>query len=216
MNNQTTLEILKNALSQSLDPKLIKKDNKNQAYIAGSAVIRQANRLFGFDGWSSRVLESYEISNTTNQKNMFIVVWFSRVQIKVRIGDKIVIHEDIATGKGISRDLPSAYDLAVKASATTALKRAFRKLGDQFGLALYKDSEVYEAPIMSEQELAQKKENLNYFYSLLEPYLDSETKAKTKVWIGTLKPEQLERATATIKAKIKEYKAKQQGGENEK
>jgi len=213
MNNQTT--ILKDALSQPLDPKLVKKDNKNQAYITGSAVIRQANRLFGFDGWNSKVLESYEISNTQTQKNMFVIVWFSRVQIKVKIGNRTIIHEDIATGKGFSRDLPSAYDLAVKASATTALKRAFRKLGDQFGLALYKDSEVYQAPIMSEQELAQKKENLNYFYSLLEPYLSDKVKAQTKAWISTLSPEQLDSATNTIKAKTKEYKARQ-GAKDEK
>jgi len=209
MNNQTATTILKDALSQPLDKKLVKKDKKNQAYIVGSAVIRQANRLFGFDGWNSKVLESYEIANTQTQKNMFVIVWFSRVQIKVRIGDKIVIHEDIATGKGFSRDLPSAYDLAVKASATTALKRAFRKLGDQFGLSLYKDNEVHQAPIMSEQELAQKKETLDYFYSILEPLLDDEIKVKTKAWISTLTPEQLDSATSTIKAKTKEYKAKQ-------
>jgi len=207
MNNQATT-ILKNALSQPLDRKLVKKDNKGFEYISSSAVIRMANLLFGFNGWSSKVMESYEISNTQTQKNMFVIVWFSRVQIKVRIGDKIVIHEDIATGKGFSRDLPSAYDLAVKASATIALKRAFRKLGDQFGLALYKDSEVYQAPIMSEQEIAQKKENLNYFYSILEPYLNEEIKAKTKAWISTLSPEQLDSATNIIKAKTKEYKAK--------
>lgn len=107
-------------------------------YIEGWHAIAEANRIFGFDGWS------YDLVNCTcvcqgeraigkEKKPGHSVTYVARV--RVRCAD--VEREDVGAGHGYDVDLGLAHESAVKEAVTDALKRALRTFGNPFGLALY-------------------------------------------------------------------------------
>ena len=106
---------------------------RNVQYLEGHAAIRNANRIFGFDGWS------YEISNLIlspcgeNANGNKVVS--GQAVIKTTVMG--VTREDVGYGEGIARALPAANEFAGKEAVTDGLKRAFRSFGDQFGNGLY-------------------------------------------------------------------------------
>lgn len=134
-----TAEQLK-MLSAKLDQSHVKPPSANGPkgdYLEGWFVIAEANRIFGFGGWS------YEIVSLTtchdpikNEKGNFGVSYIAR--IKVAVGD--VVREDVGYGSGWSRQIGDAFESASKESITDALKRCLRTFGNPFGLALYDKS----------------------------------------------------------------------------
>lgn len=143
-------------LSEPLDPKAIKqisRGGRNADYISGFTAISAANRIFGFDGWNSDLVDIHcvESSQQENQnyagrdnKRGYLVAYTARV--RVTIGEQS--HEDIGYGEGIDyTNVGQAHESAVKEAVTDALKRALRHWGDQFGLSLYdKDRDRTESP----------------------------------------------------------------------
>jgi DNA repair and recombination protein RAD52 len=141
-------------LKAPLDPAAIKPppQGKFGEYVDGLHVIREANRIFGFDGWSYTVerLEqsSYGIVETGRGPQLRCSYLCA-----VRVCVDGVTREGLAVGIGSGKpeNAGDVIESAVKEAETDALKRALRTFGNTFGLALYdKDKanrEVASPPI---------------------------------------------------------------------
>ena len=105
--------------------------NKRQPdfeYLDHETLIRQANRIFGLDGWGYEIVGDVILCKSENSKSFY--------QAKVRLE---VDGSRTRMGVGareVAGDSPSAHDTAMSGAVTRALKRAFRNYGDQFGLSL--------------------------------------------------------------------------------
>lgn len=121
-------------LAKPLDTKHVKPPapGKYGDYIEGWHAIAEANRIFGFDGWSYEVTTLAK-TNAGEAGGKFHVGYTAMVT--VRVGD--VSRQDVGHGQGHSKAEGEAHDSAVKEAVTDALKRSLRTFGNPFGLALY-------------------------------------------------------------------------------
>jgi DNA repair and recombination protein RAD52 len=152
--SQTQLDSLSGPLSRA-SVKTRKQSGRTLSYVEGWHVIAEANRIFGFDGWTRETLFMQCVSD--NQREIgesktpgFGVTYISKVRIA--IGD--VVREGFGSGHGIDRDHGLAHESAIKEAETDAMKRAFMTFGNPFGLALY-DKE--QASVVDEIELARQR-----------------------------------------------------------
>ena len=142
-------------LSAPLDPSAIKPppSGKHGEYVDGLHVIREANRIFGFDGWSYRITRLQQVSRIETPKPQVRVGYMATVEVNVAG----VVREGSAVGSGMLHpdSEADAHEAAIKEAETDALKRAFRSFGNTFGLALYeKDKskrEVERPPSLKEK-----------------------------------------------------------------
>lgn len=142
---------LKGALSSQV-VKQRQQGGRNLSYIEGWWVIRELNRIFGFDAWHQDLVEIRAVSEKArkigrdqhNQRDGWGVSYIARIKLTV-LG---VSREGVGAGHGIDVDLGLAHESAIKEAATDALKRAAMTFGNPFGLALYdKDQRsVEDAP----------------------------------------------------------------------
>jgi DNA repair and recombination protein RAD52 len=107
-------------------------------YLEGWHVIAEANRIFGFDGWSYEVTETKCVSEAPRkigkgQKDGWGVTYTAKVRVIVAG----VMREDFGAGHGYDVDAGLAHESAIKEAVTDSLKRALRTFGNPFGLALY-------------------------------------------------------------------------------
>lgn len=112
------------------------------SYIEGFHAIEEANRIFGFDGWSYRVVDFSKVSEEKNNNGNHVIGYQAVVEVVVYAGDKTLHRQDVGYGSGIAKDLFSAFEGAGKEAVTDALKRALRTFGNPFGLALYDKKQV--------------------------------------------------------------------------
>ena len=129
-------------LNQPIDPKVVafrKQGNMQLAYLESWYVINEANRIFGFDGWSSETIQLDCV-----QSDEFCVTYIAKV--RVTIGD--VIREGVGAGhgKGERVNLGDKHESAVKEAESDARKRAFMQFGSQFGLSLYDRTKAWKNP----------------------------------------------------------------------
>ncbi|MBN8968957.1 MAG: RAD52 family DNA repair protein [Rhizobiales bacterium] len=108
------------------------------SYIEGWHAIAEANRIFGFDGWTRETLDvkcvsERERSIGQNGDKGFGVTYIAKVRVIVHG----VAREGCGAGHGIDRDPGQAHESAIKEAETDAMKRALMTFGNPFGLALY-------------------------------------------------------------------------------
>ncbi len=139
-------------LKAPLDPKAIKPppQGKFGEYVDGLHVIREANRIFGFNGWSYTVerLERTHFGEVElkGQNGPYTQLRCSYL-CAVRVCVDGVTREGLAVGVGNGKpeNAGDVIESAVKEAETDALKRALRTFGNTFGLALYdKDKSARE------------------------------------------------------------------------
>ena len=109
------------------------------SFIEGWKAIEEANRIFGFDGWSSETVEVKCVSEKPRKikdSDGWGVTYIAKCRITIGYSDTLV-REGCGTGHGIDRDLGQAHESAIKEAETDARKRALMTFGNQFGLALY-------------------------------------------------------------------------------
>jgi len=129
-------------LSQKLEPDNITKakpggNGPKGDYLEGWHVVNEANRIFGFDGWSYRVVHLAQCGEVlVNANGNHAVSFLGRVEVTA--GG--VTREDVGYGSGFAKMPGDAFESAAKECVTDALKRALRTFGNQFGLALYDKS----------------------------------------------------------------------------
>ena len=121
----------KDALAAPLDLNNVKQrkgaGGRKLDYISGEHAIAEANRIFGFDGWSC---ETVHMECVSDKPPTYIA------RVRVRAGG--VIRE------GWGGDNGNDHENAVKSAETDAIKRALRTFGNQFGLPLYDKEENAE------------------------------------------------------------------------
>lgn len=110
-------------------------------YIEGWHAMAEANRVFGFGGWSYEIAQCTCVSERPREigqakKPGFGVTYTAHVIVTV--GE--VRRGDFGAGHGYDIDCGLAHESAVKEAVTDAMKRAMRSFGNPFGLALYDKS----------------------------------------------------------------------------
>lgn len=132
------------ALRRNLDHRYIRTRESNGRalyYIEGWYAISEANRIFGFDGWSRETLETRCVLTREN-RGIFLAVYVARVRITVHAGGTTTIREGHGTSEGRGASPGEVHDIAVKAAETDATKRALATFGKPFGLALYANGRI--------------------------------------------------------------------------
>lgn len=139
-------------LAQPLDRSLISereaRDGRILQYIEGWAVINQANRLFGYDGWGAEVVgevnfRPLSLTDTASDTPLAVAAYMATVRVTVR---GCPARSDVGCGF-VAADTPEAHEAAYKGAVTDALKRALRFFGDQFGNGLYDRRHTIDKPL---------------------------------------------------------------------
>src|SRR6185437_14380450 len=105
-------------------------------YLEGWYVISEANRIFGFDGWSRETVESKCVLAREN-RGTYLAVYTARVRVTAHADGATIIREGHGTGEGRGTSPGEVHDAALKIAETDATKRALATFGKPFGLALY-------------------------------------------------------------------------------
>jgi len=138
---------VKSELLKDLDSSIIKTRKQGTAqvaYLEGSQVIRDLNKIFGFDGWSFEITDEKMLVDSTREvedkyKGGQKTQYFCSYRVTGSLIIDGVIKSDIGLGDGVAYQPTGHYSMAVKGASTDALKRCARQFGNRFGLALYFD-----------------------------------------------------------------------------
>jgi hypothetical protein len=115
------------------------------SYLEGWYAISEANRIFGFDGWSRETLESRCVL-ARETRGTFLSVYLARVRVTVQADGATIIREGHGTGEGRGISPGEVHDIALKAAETDATKRALATFGKPFGLELYRGGKANVLP----------------------------------------------------------------------
>jgi DNA recombination protein Rad52 len=134
------------ALRRDLNNKVVRTreaDGRQLSYLEGWFVISEANRIFGFDGWSRETLDSRCVLAREN-RGSFLAVYIARVRVTVQANGASVVREGHGSGESRGMSAGAVHDVAVKAAETDATKRALATFGKPFGLELYRKPTIVE------------------------------------------------------------------------
>lgn len=158
--SQTQLDALNAPLSRDV-VKEREQSGRILSYVEGWHVIAEANRIFGFDGWSSETLDvrcvaEHERLIGKQARPGFGVTYTARVRIKIHNSDNEpqIYRDGYGSGHGIDVDLGLAHESAIKEAETDARKRALMTFGNPFGLALY---DKQQANVADEADLSRQR-----------------------------------------------------------
>lgn len=119
------------------------------SYVTAWHVIAEANRIFGFDGWTRETVELRQLGEPRTVDNKVRVGYSARVRVTVYAGERVIIREGCGFGQGIDKDQDQAHESALKEAESDAMKRALMTFGNQFGLALYDKAQTNVADVGS-------------------------------------------------------------------
>jgi hypothetical protein len=130
----------------------------NFDYLPHDDVTRTANRIFGYDGWGYTTDEVTCVSQgpfSREGRQGYLAAYTARVTLRVRLQDGTWLLRG-GTGEGFHMEYSEiaqavVHGKAAKAAESDALKRAFMRFGDQFGLILYAE-EGERAALQAEAE----------------------------------------------------------------
>ncbi|HEX5425725.1 MAG TPA: Rad52/Rad22 family DNA repair protein [Candidatus Acidoferrales bacterium] len=130
-----------NALKRNLDHRFVRSreaGGRTLSYIEGWYAVAQANRIFGFDGWSRETIDPRCVLSRENRGN-FLVVYTAKVRVTAHADGATVVREAHGSGEGRGSSPGEVHDIALKAAETDATKRALATFGRPFGLELYRN-----------------------------------------------------------------------------
>jgi hypothetical protein len=128
------------ALRRSLNSRHIRTrevNGRELSYIEGWYAISEANRIFGFDGWSRETFDSRCVLAREN-RGLFLAIYVAKVRITVQADGATVVRDGHGSGEGRGTSPGDVHDIALKAAETDATKRALATFGKPFGLELYR------------------------------------------------------------------------------
>ena len=128
------------ALRRSLNRRHVRTREANGrelSYIEGWYAISEANRIFGFDGWSRETVETRCVLAREN-RGSFVAVYVAKVRITVHADGATIVREGHGSGEGRGTSPGEVHDISLKAAETDATKRALATFGKPFGLELYR------------------------------------------------------------------------------
>lgn len=107
----------------------------NVAYIEGWRTFNLANQVFGFNGWSSEILQLSQDFCEVDAGGKISLGMSCMVRVYLKDG---TFHDDIGYGSSEGqRSKGSAYEKAKKEAVTDAMKRALRVFGNRLGNCAY-------------------------------------------------------------------------------
>ena len=118
------------------------------AYVESWHVIQEANRIFGFDGWSSETLETFLVSEDPK-----CITYIARVRITVGA----IVREGTGAGHGRMGGIGDKHESAIKEAESDARKRCLMQFGDSFGLSLYDKDKAWLKPDDSKSTVSSNK-----------------------------------------------------------
>lgn len=105
-------------------------------YVAAEKCIQLANEIFGFNGWSSQIMDVQVDYVDENPTTLKVSLGLS-VIVRVTLKDG-TFHEDVGYGHmENSKGKAAAFEKAKKEGTTDALKRALRNFGNVLGNCIY-------------------------------------------------------------------------------
>jgi DNA repair and recombination protein RAD52 len=146
------------ALKAPLDKRHVKTRDQSGttlSYVMAWHAIAEANRIFGFDGWSRETLDMTCVSDRERKVGSgtgFGVAYTARVRITV--GG--VMRDGFGAGTQVDRDHGKAHEGASKEAESDATKRALMTFGNAFGLALYDKEQANVEDVAARQALIGK------------------------------------------------------------
>jgi len=132
---------------------------KKLSYIEAWHAIAEANRIFGFDGWTRETIDIRPVSERERQIGRPPNTrqgWGVSYIAKVRVIVNGIVREGTGAGHGIDVDLGLAHESAAKEAESDAMKRALMTFGNPFGLALYDKQQANVADEVPEYVNAQQ------------------------------------------------------------
>jgi DNA recombination protein Rad52 len=142
MLNDEQKELLTQPLNKA-DVSTRKQGGSMVAYVEGWHVQAEANRIFGFDGWSMHTMYCKEVCRYAveiGEKKIKGHKVGYEAHVRITVGD--VTRDGIGSCCGSAKDLFDAIELAGKGAETDAMKRALKSFGNIFGLCLYNDGKL--------------------------------------------------------------------------
>lgn len=181
-------------LEKKLNPKHVSQHPfTGMDYIQGWHAIAEANRIFGFDGWTRETVYNKEVARYPAkigkgqyEKDGWKVCYEAKVSIKVFIGnDDYVERTGTGHGTGQMTDLADCIEGAAKEAETDAMKRALMTFGNQFGLALYDKKKlnvgIDKPELTPEQKLVKASQFVDDSIETIEIM---ETVEEVNTWMG--------------------------------
>ncbi|CAD6500125.1 BgTH12-04228, partial [Blumeria graminis f. sp. triticale] len=105
-------------------------------YVAAEKCIQLANEVFGFNGWSSQIMDCQVDFVDENPQTLKVSLGLS-VVVRVTLKDG-TFHEDVGYGHIENcKGKAAAFEKAKKEGTTDALKRALRNFGNVLGNCIY-------------------------------------------------------------------------------
>ena len=105
-------------------------------YLAAEKCIQLANEVFGFNGWSSQIME-IQVDFVDEHPTTFKISLGLSVTMRVTLRDG-TFHEDIGYGHIENcKGKAAAFEKAKKEGTTDGLKRALRNFGNVLGNCIY-------------------------------------------------------------------------------
>lgn len=149
-------------LSAPLDRKHVAQRSqagRQLSYIEGWHAIAEANRVFGFDGWSSETVDLRMVAEGERQSNngrkLFTCTYTARCRITVYAGSRVITREGVGAGHGMDQDAGQAHEKAIKEAETDSRKRALMTFGNVFGLALYDKTQANVSDASDQEHVEQ-------------------------------------------------------------
>ncbi|KAF8962538.1 Rad52/22 double-strand break repair protein, partial [Flammula alnicola] len=135
-------------LDQKLGPEYISQrpgpgGGPKLTYVEGWKIINLANEVFGFNGWSSSIVNlTTDFADYSEETRRYSVGVTAVMRVTLRDG---VFHEDVGYGMlENSKSKGAALDKCKKEAVTDGLKRALRNFGNVLGNCLYDKSYTSE------------------------------------------------------------------------
>lgn len=130
----------RDALAAPLNPDRVAFDPEGRAHVEGWDVRATLTKIFGFGMWSEELVRLEMVGPPRQVNDKWAVTYVAIVRLTCwdPEGNVLGPWDGTSAETGTLRNLGAAIELAVKASATVALKRAAINLGNQFGLSLYR------------------------------------------------------------------------------
>src|SRR5690606_29795308 len=121
------LSLLNQALSSNLVSERETRDGRLVQYLEGWAAISQANRVFGFDGWSAELVgdvayHPMRLIDAGSGEQLAVAMYTATVRVSV----KGCLPRTDAGCSFAYLDTPESHETAYKGAVTDALKRTLR------------------------------------------------------------------------------------------
>ncbi|PQE27577.1 Recombination rad52 protein [Rutstroemia sp. NJR-2017a BBW] len=149
-------------------------------YITAEKCIQLANEVFGFNGWSSQIIETQvdfvdEIATTLRVSLGLSVI----VRVTLRDG---TFHEDVGYGHIENcKGKAAAFEKAKKEGTTDALKRALRNFGNVLGNCIYDKDYLSKVTKIKAPPVKWDVDNLHRHSTVAQPVVPKQAVEAPKV-----------------------------------